>query len=270
MARKVRWRQVMVMIITTVLMVEGAGTPTWCVARSNASEQQLQAALDYACWAGADCTPIQPNGLCYLPNNLIAHASYAFNSFFQKRSSAPGACEFAGSATISMTDPSYGSCVYPSFSSTAGGAGGIGGGAGGIGGGTGGGIGGPGGAGGIGGGTGGGVGGTGGGVGGTGGGVGGTGGGVGGTGGGFGGGGGTVTPGTGPPIINPNTPPTTPSTPIYGGGIAGFTPGLGPTTAGTTYGSESTLLRPSVSPLIMVSSIVVLMYSLLLKPYELY
>ncbi|KAI3960847.1 hypothetical protein MKW92_026689 [Papaver armeniacum] len=250
MARKVRWRQVvevMVMIIAMVLiMAEGAGTPTWCVARSNASEQQLQAALDYACWAGADCTPIQPNGLCYLPNNLLAHASYAFNSFFQKRSSAPGACEFAGSATISMTDPSYGSCVYPSSSSTAGGGGGgIGGGVGGIGGGTGGGVGGTGG---------GGVGGTGGG-------------GVGGTGGGFGGGGGTVTPGTGTPIINPNAPPMTPSTPIYGGGIGGFTPGLGPTTAGTTYGSDSTLLRPSVSTLIMVSLIVVLVYSLLLIPY---
>lgn len=230
------------MIIAMVLiMVEGAGTPTWCVARSNASEQQLQAALDYACWAGADCTPIQPNGLCYLPNNLLAHASYAFNSFFQKRSSAPGACEFAGSATISMTDPSYGSCVYPSSSSTA--RGGVGG---------------------IGGGTGGGVGGTGGGVGG---GVGGTGGGVGDTGGGFGGGGGTVTPGTGTPIINPNTPPMTPSTPIYGGGIGGFTPGLGPTTAGTTYGSDSKMLRPSVSTLIMVSLIVVLVYSVLLKPY---
>ncbi|KAI3996804.1 hypothetical protein MKX01_041104 [Papaver californicum] len=254
MARKVRWRQVVVMMITMVLMVQGAGTPTWCVARSNASEQQLQAALDYACWAGADCTPIQPDGLCYLPNNLIAHASYAFNSFFQKRSSAPGACEFAGSATISMTDPSYGSCVYPSSSSTAGGAGGIGGPGGGVGG------------------TGGGVGGTGGGVGGTVGGVGGTGGGFGGTGGGYGGGGGTVTPGTGTgtPIINPHTPPMTPSTPIYGGGIGGFTPGLGPTTAGTTYGSASTLLRPSVSPLIMVSLIVVLVYSLLLKPYGLY
>lgn len=261
MARKVRWRQVvevMVMIIAMVLiMVEGAGTPTWCVARSNASEQQLQAALDYACWAGADCTPIQPNGLCYLPNNLLAHASYAFNSFFQKRSSAPGACEFAGSATISMTDPSYGSCVYPSSSSTAGGGvGGIGGGVGGIGGGIGGGVGGTGG--GVGGGGGGGVGGTG---------VGGTGGGVGDTGGGFGGGGGTVTPGTGTPIINPNTPPMTPSTPIYGGGIGGFTPGLGPTTAGTTYGSDSKMLRPSVSTLIMVSLIVVLVYSVLLKPY---
>ncbi|MCL7047667.1 hypothetical protein MKW94_011074, partial [Papaver nudicaule] len=93
------------MIITMVLMAKGAGTPTWCVARSNGSEQQLQAALDYACWAGADCIPIQPNGLCYLPNNLIAHASYSFNSFYQKKSSAPGACEFAGSATISMSDP---------------------------------------------------------------------------------------------------------------------------------------------------------------------
>ncbi|KAL6974805.1 hypothetical protein U1Q18_048700, partial [Sarracenia purpurea var. burkii] len=86
---------------------------TWCVARSDASDQTLQTALDYACAAGADCAPIQSSGPCYLPNTIQAHASYAFNSFYQRKANAPGSCDFAGSATIAKTDPSYGSCVYP-------------------------------------------------------------------------------------------------------------------------------------------------------------
>ncbi|CAA0830279.1 Carbohydrate-binding X8 domain superfamily protein, partial [Striga hermonthica] len=86
----------------------------WCVVRSEASEQAVQTALDYACGAGADCTPIQPSGLCYLPNTVQAHASYAFNSYFQRSRNSPGSCSFSGTATIATTDPSYGSCVYPS------------------------------------------------------------------------------------------------------------------------------------------------------------
>jgi hypothetical protein len=83
--------------------VEGA---YWCVVRSDASDQALQTALDYACGMGADCTPILSNGLCYLPNTIQAHASYAFNSFFQRKAMAPGSCDFSGTATIAQTDPS--------------------------------------------------------------------------------------------------------------------------------------------------------------------
>ncbi|CAN1790097.1 PLASMODESMATA CALLOSE-BINDING PROTEIN 3 [Linum perenne] len=79
---------------------------TWCVARSDASTLALQTALDYACWAGADCTPIQSNGLCFLPNTIQAHASYAFNSYFQRKSMSPGSCDFSGTANIARTDPS--------------------------------------------------------------------------------------------------------------------------------------------------------------------
>ncbi|KAF0933912.1 hypothetical protein E2562_020042 [Oryza meyeriana var. granulata] len=103
-----------------------AGRPAaaaWCIARSGATEKALQTALDYACGraGGADCAPIQASGLCYLPNTLAAHASYAFNSVFQRARASPGACDFAGTATITLTDPSYGSCTYPASPSTAGG-----------------------------------------------------------------------------------------------------------------------------------------------------
>lgn len=84
------------------MVVEG----NWCVARSDASNQALQTALDYACGSGADCTPLQSNGLCFLPNSIQAHASYAFNSYFQRKGMAPGSCDFSGTATVAKTDPS--------------------------------------------------------------------------------------------------------------------------------------------------------------------
>lgn len=89
---------------TTTIPPEGGAS--WCVARSDASDQALQTALDYACASGADCAPLQTSGLCFLPNTLQAHASYAFDSFFQRKSMAPGSCDFGGTANIARTDPS--------------------------------------------------------------------------------------------------------------------------------------------------------------------
>ncbi|THG11009.1 hypothetical protein TEA_028825 [Camellia sinensis var. sinensis] len=83
----------------------GGVEATWCVTRSEASDQALQTALDYACGAGADCAPILSSGLCYLPNTLQSHASYAFNSYYQRRGNAPGSCDFSGTATVAGTDP---------------------------------------------------------------------------------------------------------------------------------------------------------------------
>ncbi|KAJ0971868.1 hypothetical protein J5N97_019827 [Dioscorea zingiberensis] len=114
-------------VVGVLMMVSGIGFTgvegsTWCVAVSSASAKALQVALDYACGpGGADCVPIQVDGLCYLPNTLAAHASYAFNSCFQRSGQSPGSCDFAGTATTSITDPSYGSCTYPSSRRNAGG-----------------------------------------------------------------------------------------------------------------------------------------------------
>lgn len=92
-------------VILNAIVGEGANT-TWCVARSDASTQALQTGLDYACGSGADCTPLQSDGLCFLPNTIQAHASYAFNSFYQRKAMSPGSCDFSGTATIAQTDPS--------------------------------------------------------------------------------------------------------------------------------------------------------------------
>ncbi|XP_076924529.1 PLASMODESMATA CALLOSE-BINDING PROTEIN 2-like [Bidens hawaiensis] len=113
---------VKLLLLLLLLLLHGRfTTATWCVARSDASREALQTTLDYACNAGADCAPLQPSGLCFLPNTIQAHASYAYNSYYMRRFMAPGSCDFSGTATFAKTDPSYGSCIYPPSPSTAGG-----------------------------------------------------------------------------------------------------------------------------------------------------
>ncbi|XP_019091064.1 PREDICTED: myosin heavy chain IB-like, partial [Camelina sativa] len=61
------------------------GSGQWCIAKANASPTSLQVALDYACgYGGADCGQIQQGAACYEPNTIRDHASFAFNSYYQK------------------------------------------------------------------------------------------------------------------------------------------------------------------------------------------
>uniref|UniRef100_A0A0E0MZL5 X8 domain-containing protein n=3 Tax=Oryza TaxID=4527 RepID=A0A0E0MZL5_ORYRU len=83
----------------------GGGGGSWCVASQSASPTALQVALDYACGYGADCSAIQPGGSCFNPDTVHDHASYAFNSYYQKNPVATS-CDFGGTATITNTDPS--------------------------------------------------------------------------------------------------------------------------------------------------------------------
>nr|XP_011460394.1 PREDICTED: carbohydrate-binding X8 domain-containing protein-like [Fragaria vesca subsp. vesca] len=99
---------------TTPTTTPASSGGTWCIASQSASETALQVALDYACgYGGADCSPVQPSGSCYNPNTLRDHASYAFNDYYQKNP-APTSCSFGGTAQLTTTDPSSGSCHYPS------------------------------------------------------------------------------------------------------------------------------------------------------------
>lgn len=78
----------------------------WCVCSSDASSTALQKTLDYACGAGADCSPILQVGTCYNPNTVLAHCSYAANSYYQRNGQAQTACDFSGTAVLTSSDPS--------------------------------------------------------------------------------------------------------------------------------------------------------------------
>ncbi|MFS7995271.1 putative glucan endo-1,3-beta-D-glucosidase [Helianthus anomalus] len=95
--------------------VERNGTGrVWCVAKEDVGKDRLQAGLDYACGeGGADCRPIQPGATCYDPNELKAHASYAFNSYYQKMGRAAGACDFGGAGVVVTQGPRFGKCEFP-------------------------------------------------------------------------------------------------------------------------------------------------------------
>ncbi|XWS18190.1 hypothetical protein CRYUN_Cryun32bG0021600 [Craigia yunnanensis] len=87
---------------------------TYCIAMNGVDSKTLQAALDWACGPGrANCSEIQPGENCYQPSNMKNHASYAFDSYYQKERKASGSCDFKGVAMITTTDPSHGSCVFP-------------------------------------------------------------------------------------------------------------------------------------------------------------
>ncbi|GLT28799.1 hypothetical protein SLA2020_037060 [Shorea laevis] len=87
---------------------------TYCTARDGADPKMLQAALDWACGPGkVDCSPLLQGQPCYEPDNVIAHATYAFDTYYHKMGKAPDACDFNGVASITTTDPSHGSCMFP-------------------------------------------------------------------------------------------------------------------------------------------------------------
>ncbi|XP_010527795.1 PREDICTED: glucan endo-1,3-beta-glucosidase 3 [Tarenaya hassleriana] len=107
------------------LRLAGAGTvlandttnQTFCVAKESVDKKMLQAALDWACGPGkVDCSPLLQGEPCYVPDSVVAHSSYAFNAYYQKMAKSPGSCDFKGVATVTSTDPSHGSCVFPGSS----------------------------------------------------------------------------------------------------------------------------------------------------------
>ncbi|GKV06732.1 hypothetical protein SLEP1_g18582 [Rubroshorea leprosula] len=85
----------------------------WCIASGKASEMNLQNALDWACGPGnVDCSAIQPSQPCFEPDNLVSHASYAFNSYYKQNGANDVACSFGGTGVIVNKDPSYDDCLY--------------------------------------------------------------------------------------------------------------------------------------------------------------
>ncbi|KAL1113080.1 hypothetical protein V6Z11_D02G168000 [Gossypium hirsutum] len=74
-------------------------------------------ALDWACGPGkVDCSPLLLGHPCYEPDNVASHSTYAFNAYYQRMAKSPGTCDFKGVATITTSDPSHGSCIFPGSS----------------------------------------------------------------------------------------------------------------------------------------------------------
>ncbi|XP_010550333.1 PREDICTED: glucan endo-1,3-beta-glucosidase 13-like [Tarenaya hassleriana] len=85
----------------------------WCVAKPSVAEEILQQALDFACGeGGADCDEIRPHGSCFRPDTAVAHASFAFNSYWQKTKRNGSTCSFGGTAMLITADPSYLHCRF--------------------------------------------------------------------------------------------------------------------------------------------------------------
>ncbi|GLJ47758.1 hypothetical protein SUGI_1008710, partial [Cryptomeria japonica] len=63
-------------------------------------------AFDYAYGlGGVDYREVLKGGQCHDPNTVAAHASYAFNNYYQKNNMAPKTFEFGGNAIITQTNP---------------------------------------------------------------------------------------------------------------------------------------------------------------------
>lgn len=88
----------------------------WCVvAKGVINMTEVGNAVTYACGQGnGTCDAIQPGKACYQPNSLVAHANYAFSSYWSQRRSIGATCYFNGVAVQTTKDPGYGSCRFPS------------------------------------------------------------------------------------------------------------------------------------------------------------
>ncbi|KAK8488678.1 hypothetical protein V6N13_042360 [Hibiscus sabdariffa] len=111
---------VLLVYLVVFLALTGHSCANYCLCKDGVSEQMLQKTLDYACGAGADCSPINQNGPCYNPNTVKDHCNYAVNSYFQKKGQAQGSCDFTGTAAVSPNPPTNlpSSCSFPSSGSS--------------------------------------------------------------------------------------------------------------------------------------------------------
>ncbi|AES92775.2 putative X8 domain-containing protein [Medicago truncatula] len=101
------------MLLVTLSFQASGQFLEWCIADEQTPDDDLQRAMDWACHVGgANCSNIQVNHPCYLPNTMKDHASYVFNNYYQKFKHKGGSCYFNSAAITSDLDPSHGSCKF--------------------------------------------------------------------------------------------------------------------------------------------------------------
>ncbi|CAH2043703.1 unnamed protein product [Thlaspi arvense] len=84
----------------------------WCMPLPTASDEQLQANIDYCCSNGVDCSQISPGGVCFEPNTLLDHASYVMNAYYHSHGRVEESCRFNRTGSFVFVDPSNGPCIY--------------------------------------------------------------------------------------------------------------------------------------------------------------
>ncbi|XP_030968790.1 glucan endo-1,3-beta-glucosidase 4-like [Quercus lobata] len=101
------------LLLTLTLQKSDGQFEEWCIADEQTPDDELLKALNWACGrGGADCSKIQVNKPCYLPNTIRDHASYAFNNYYQKFKHIGATCYFNAAAMITDLDPSHKSCKF--------------------------------------------------------------------------------------------------------------------------------------------------------------
>eukprot|EP00271_Cylindrocystis_brebissonii_P001789 TRINITY_DN1206_c0_g1_i2.p1 TRINITY_DN1206_c0_g1~~TRINITY_DN1206_c0_g1_i2.p1 ORF type:complete len:582 (-),score=81.07 TRINITY_DN1206_c0_g1_i2:354-2099(-) len=99
--------------VTSAPTLGGCSFPSsngrWCLSTLGV----VQEGLDYACsQKGVSCAAINPGGKCYDPNNLLAHASYAYNAYYKLHNKKGAGCRFGGAAQVVKKSPSsYSACI---------------------------------------------------------------------------------------------------------------------------------------------------------------
>ncbi|KAF1002056.1 major pollen allergen Ole e 10 [Apium graveolens] len=96
---------------STFTLTLAEGQKTWCVAKPSSDQATLQANINYAC-EHVDCSLIKKGCPCFVPESLINHASVVMNLYYQCKGRNQWNCHFGGSGLVTITDPSYDSCVY--------------------------------------------------------------------------------------------------------------------------------------------------------------
>ncbi|KAK6919163.1 X8 domain [Dillenia turbinata] len=101
------------LIVLSITTESNAQRREWCIASPGATDALLQESMELICtFGGIDCSMFEPGRPCYLPNTLRHHASYAFNSFYQKYKKHGTPCNFNNTAITVLGDPSHDSCQF--------------------------------------------------------------------------------------------------------------------------------------------------------------